>query len=61
VDARIFEEFRAIVDERGLVSSPEELHTYECDALMSFRVMPRAVLLPTTTEQVQANNRVCQR
>jgi glycolate oxidase len=61
VDARIFEEFRAIVDERGLVSSPEELHTYECDALMSFRVMPRAVLLPTSTEQVQAIVRVCHR
>ena len=61
MDARIFEEFRAIVDERGLVSSPEELHTYECDALMSFRVMPRAVLLPTSTEQVQAIVRVCHR
>jgi len=61
VDARIFEEFRAIVDKRGLVSSPEELHTYECDALMSFRVMPRAVLLPTSTEQVQAIVRVCHR
>jgi glycolate oxidase len=61
VDARIFEEFRAIVDDRGLVSSPEELHTYECDALMSFRVMPRAVLLPTSTEQVQAIVRVCHR
>ena len=61
MDARIFEEFRAIVDKRGLVSSPEELHTYECDALMSFRVMPRAVLLPTSTEQVQAIVRVCHR
>lgn len=61
MDARIFNEFRAIVGERGLVSSPEELHTYECDGLTNFRVMPRAVLLPTSTEQVQSIVRVCHR
>ncbi|MGH9677034.1 MAG: FAD-binding oxidoreductase, partial [Candidatus Acidiferrum sp.] len=61
MDARIYEEFRAIVDERGLISSPEELQTYDSDALTHFRVMPRAVLLPTSTEQVQAIVRVCHR
>ena len=61
MDARIYDELRAIVDERGLISSPEELRTYECDALTHFRVMPRAVLLPTSTEQVQAIVRVCHR
>jgi glycolate oxidase len=61
VDARIFEEFRSIVGERGLISSSEELHTYECDALTTFRVLPRAVLLPASTEQVQAIVRVCHR
>jgi len=59
MDARILEELRAIVDGRGLVSSPEELHTYECDGLVNFRVLPRAVLLPTSVEQVQSIVRIC--
>jgi len=58
---RIISELRAIVGERGLISSPEELHTYECDGLTNFRVMPRAVLLPNSAEQVQAIVRICHR
>ena len=61
MDARILEELRAIVDDRGLVSSPEELHTYECDGLVNFRILPRAVLLPTSAEQVQSIVRICHR
>src|ERR1700740_1704470 len=61
MEARILDEFRAIVGDRALISSPEELHTYECDGLTYFRVMPRAVLLPNSTEQVQAIVRVCHR
>jgi glycolate oxidase len=55
----ILKEFRAIVGERGLITSSEELHTYECDGLTNFRVMPRAVLLPNSAEQVQSIVRVC--
>jgi glycolate oxidase len=61
MEARILNELRAIVGERGLISSAEELHTYECDGLTNFRVMPRAVLLPNSTEQVQAIVRICHR
>jgi glycolate oxidase len=61
VDARIFDELRAIVGARGLITSNEELHTYECDGLTNFRVLPRAVLLPNSTEQVQAIVRACHR
>jgi glycolate oxidase len=61
MDARIFKEFRGIVGERGLISSAEELHTYECDGLTNFRVMPPAVLLPSSAEEVQAIVRVCHR
>jgi glycolate oxidase len=61
VDARVFRELRAIVGERGLITSTEELHTYECDGLTNFRVMPRAVLLPDSTAQVQAILRICHR
>src|SRR5215475_13194688 len=58
---RILDEFRAVVGARGLISSTEELHTYECDGLTNFHVMPQAVLLPANTEQVQSIVRVCHR
>src|ERR1700676_1564807 len=61
MEARILDELRTIVGGRGLISSPEELHTYECDGLTNFRVMPRAVLLPNSTQQVQAVVRICHR
>jgi len=61
MDAQILAEFCAIVGERGLISSAEELHTYECDGLTNIRVLPLAVLLPESTEQVQAIVRVCHR
>src|SRR6185295_2322781 len=39
----------------------EEVRTYECDGLTNFRVKPIAVVLPTSTEQVQGVLRVCHR
>jgi len=61
VDARLLQEFRAICGDSGLITSQEELKTYECDGLTNFRVLPQAVLLPGSTEQVQAIVRVCHR
>ncbi|HEX2714298.1 MAG TPA: FAD-linked oxidase C-terminal domain-containing protein [Candidatus Acidoferrales bacterium] len=61
MDARFLAEFRAIVGPGGLITQPEQLHTYECDGLTNFRVMPAAVVLPTSTEQVQGVVRVCHR
>ena len=61
MDARILEEFRAISGDGGLITSQEGLRTYECDGLTNFRVLPEAVLLPHSTEQVQAIVRVCYR
>jgi glycolate oxidase len=57
----LLQQFSAIVGESGLISSPEELHTYECDGLTNFRVMPLAVLLPANTGQVQGIVRICHR
>jgi glycolate oxidase len=54
-------ELRAITGPRGVIISPEELHTYDSDALTSLRAMPQAVLLPSSTEQVQAILRLCHR
>jgi glycolate oxidase len=61
LNASILNELGAIVGDRGLISSSEELHTYECDGLTNFRVLPRAVLLPTSAEQVQSIVRICHR
>ena len=61
MDPSILNEFRSIVGDRGLVSSPEELRTYECDGLTNFRALPAAVLLPDSTEQVQSIVRLCHR
>jgi len=61
MENRILNEFRAIVGAAGLITEREELSTYECDGLTLFRVLPLAVLLPTSTEQVQAILRVCHR
>ena len=59
MNPRILDEFRSLVGESGLIASPEELHTYECDGLTNYRVMPLAVLLPADTQQVQGIVRVC--
>jgi glycolate oxidase len=60
MESRVLEEFRAIVG-HGLITDKSQLHTYECDGLTNFRVMPQAVLLPTSAEQVQAAVCVCSR
>jgi glycolate oxidase len=61
VDLTTLQEFREIVGDRGLLSASEDLRTYESDALSYLHAVPEAVLLPTTTEQVQAIIRVCHR
>ena len=53
--------FRSIVGNSGLITEPEQLHTYECDGLTNFRVLPAAVLLPSSAEQVQKIVQVCHR
>jgi glycolate oxidase len=56
---QLAEKLRRIVGDRGLITGPEQLRTYECDGLTNFRVVPAAVVLPATTEQVQAVVRLC--
>lgn len=61
LSASILRELRSIVGTQGLLCSPEELRTYECDGLTNFRTVPQAVLLPTGTEEVQAIVHLCHR
>jgi glycolate oxidase len=55
------EELRAAVGTDGLITAESQLQTYECDGLTNFRVLPGAVVLPRTTQEVQAVVRVCAR
>jgi glycolate oxidase len=55
------EQFAEIVGQDGLLTQPEELVVYECDGLASYRQQPAVVVLPTTTEQVAAVVKVCDR
>jgi glycolate oxidase len=43
----------------ALIDRPEQLRTYECDGLTGLRVVPSLVVLPETTEQVQAVVHAC--
>jgi glycolate oxidase len=61
MDASILNEFRSVVGDSGLITLPDDLHTYECDGLTNLRVLPLAVLLPSSTEQVQSIVRICHR
>ncbi len=55
----IIKQFEAIVGKDGIVKRKEELLTYECDGLASYRQRPKLVLLPRTTEQVAAIVKIC--
>ncbi|HEY9740392.1 MAG TPA: FAD-binding oxidoreductase, partial [Coleofasciculaceae cyanobacterium] len=48
----IIKQFEAVVGKNGVVRRREELLTYECDGLASYRQRPALVVLPRTTEQV---------
>ncbi|MGC1615355.1 MAG: FAD-linked oxidase C-terminal domain-containing protein [Candidatus Acidiferrum sp.] len=61
MNSSLLSELRQIVGPRHLITSSDELHTYECDALAYLRAMPRAVLLPNSTAEVQAILRLCHR
>jgi glycolate oxidase len=45
----------------SVIEQPEQLRTYECDGLTGHKVVPALVVLPETTEQVQAVVRACHR
>ncbi|HEX6985247.1 MAG TPA: FAD-linked oxidase C-terminal domain-containing protein, partial [Planctomycetaceae bacterium] len=60
-NARFFDDLRALLGEPNVLVRPEQLRTYECDGLTNFRVVPTAVVLPRTAEQVRAVVRLCHR
>jgi glycolate oxidase len=57
----IIKEFEAVIGKKGVIRRKEELLTYECDGLPSYRQRPALVVLPRTTEQVAAAVKLCDR
>lgn len=57
----IIKEFEAVLGKNGVVQRREELITYECDGLTSYRQRPGVVVLPRTTEQVAQLVKICDR
>lgn len=52
VPKSVIDGMAAVVGRSHCVSEPEQLRTYECDGLTSFRATPGLVVLPGTTEEV---------
>ena len=48
-----------VVGKDGVVRRKDELLTYECDGLASYRQRPAVVVLPRTTEQVAGVVKIC--
>lgn len=57
----VVKEFERVVGSKSVVQRQEELLTYECDGLTSYRQRPRLVILPRTTEEVSQVVKICDR
>ncbi len=55
----IIKEFEKVLGKNGVVQRREELITYECDGLSSYRQRPDVAVLPRTTEQVAEVVKIC--
>jgi glycolate oxidase subunit GlcD len=61
IDAAFLPELRSIVGPERCLTEPGQLLVYECDAITHIKQRPLAVVLPESTEEVQAVVRACQR
>ena len=49
----------AVLPDGAVISSPEEVRVYECDALTAYKCPPLAAVLPGSTEEVSAVLKIC--
>jgi glycolate oxidase len=54
-------ELRGVLGAEHVLTAPEQLRVYECDGLTGHRAIPELVVLPGSTEEVQAVVRACAR
>lgn len=59
IDESLLERFRSIVGDDGVISNPNELLVYECDAYTIEKNAPTCVVLPRTTEETAALVKLC--
>jgi glycolate oxidase len=59
--ASFVDELRSVLGAEHVITEPEQLRTYECDGLTGHRAVPELVVLPGSTEDVQAVLRACSR
>jgi len=57
----LIQALRCVLPAHCLLSAPEDLRPYECDALSAYRQCPQLVCLPETLAQVQGILQVCHR
>ena len=55
------DELRSALGGDHVITEPEQLRVYECDGLTGHRAVPEVVVLPNSTEEVQAVLRACHR
>ncbi|MEA5620204.1 glycolate oxidase subunit GlcD [Cronbergia sp. UHCC 0137] len=55
----IIKKFIAVLGGKGVIQRKEELITYQCDGLTSYRQTPPVAVLPRTTEQVAEVVKIC--
>jgi glycolate dehydrogenase FAD-linked subunit len=55
------DELRGALGAEHVITEPEQLRVYECDGLTGHRAIPEVVVLPGSTEDVQAALQACHR
>ena len=58
---QLLRQLNDILPPEAILTAKEDLHPYECDGMTAYRRLPLAVVLPTTTEQVQLIMKTCSR
>ncbi|TML22066.1 MAG: FAD-binding protein, partial [Actinobacteria bacterium] len=61
VNEALLTELQRAVGPWHVITEPEQLRVYECDGLTGHRAIPELVVLPDSTEEVQAVVRACHR
>ena len=61
IPASFAQELRGTLGDEHVITEPEQLRVYECDGLTGHRAVPELVVLPVSTEEVQAVVRACNR
>jgi glycolate oxidase len=59
LSASFVAELREALGAEHVITEPEQLRVYECDGLTGHRAIPELVVLPSSTEEVQAAVRAC--